>query len=124
MWDWHIYLGYTLVGLFCIRCILPFLGEMKFQNPFDKKLSSKEKFQNWTYIIFYLGIVVSLTTGLVIELGPSHLKKPMEAIHVLSIYYLSPFIVLHIGGILWAELTDQQGIISRIVSGMKKDKEI
>ena len=30
MWDWHLYLGYVLTGLFCIRIILPLFGEMKF----------------------------------------------------------------------------------------------
>ena len=28
MWDWHIYIGYVLVGLFSIRIILPTLGQM------------------------------------------------------------------------------------------------
>ncbi|MDO9593497.1 MAG: cytochrome b/b6 domain-containing protein, partial [Lutibacter sp.] len=34
MWDWHIYLGYILTGLFSIRFLLPIFGEMKFQSPF------------------------------------------------------------------------------------------
>ncbi|WP_262913935.1 cytochrome b/b6 domain-containing protein [Aequorivita vitellina] len=33
MWDWHIYMGYVLVGLFSLRFTLPFLGTMKLQNP-------------------------------------------------------------------------------------------
>ena len=41
----------------------------------------------------------------------------MEDIHVLSIYYLVPFIIIHLTGVLWAEFTDQKGIVSRIVSG-------
>jgi cytochrome b len=43
----------------------------------------------------------------------------MEEIHVLSIYYLVAFIVLHIGGVLYAEFTISKGIISKIVSGNK-----
>jgi cytochrome b len=38
----------------------------------------------------------------------------------LSIYYLLGFIVLHIGGVLYAEFTTNKGIISKIVSGDKK----
>ncbi|TXE20538.1 cytochrome b/b6 domain-containing protein [Psychroflexus gondwanensis] len=120
MWNWHIYLGYILTGLFSLRFILPLFGKMNFQNPFDKNLSTKEKFQKWTYIIFYVCVVISLATGLIIEFGPKELKKPMEEIHVLGIYYLIGFIVLHVAGILIAEFTDQKGIISRIVSGSKK----
>jgi len=121
MWKWHIYIGYVLVGLFSIRMILPAFGHMKIQNPFEKNLSSKIKFQKWTYIIFYLCVIVSLVTGLTIELGPKEFKEPMEEIHVLGIYYLIAFIVVHLAGVLIAEFTDQRGIISRIVSGSKMD---
>lgn len=117
MWDWHIYLGYILTGLFSLRFSLPFFGKMKFQNPLKKNISLKEKFQNWTYLIFYLCVTISLITGLIIEFGPKEFKKSMEEIHVLSIYYLIGFIVLHIGGVFLAEFTNQKGIISRIVSG-------
>ncbi len=120
MWNWHIYIGYVLVGLFSIRFILPAFGHMKFQNPLTKNLSTKMKFQKWIYIFFYLCVVISLVTGLIIEFGPKEWKKPMEEIHVLGIYYLIGFIVLHVGGVLIAEFTDQKGIISRIVSGKKE----
>ncbi|HUH29194.1 cytochrome b/b6 domain-containing protein [Gelidibacter sp.] len=119
MWDWHIYLGYVLVGLFSIRFLLPAFGQMKIQNPLGKNLSTKAKFQKWTYIIFYVCVIVSLVTGLIIELGPKEFKKPMEAIHVLGIYYLVAFIILHLIGVITAEFTEHRGIISRIVSGPK-----
>lgn len=121
MWDWHIYIGYVLVGLFVIRLILPAFGQMKFQNPLNKNLSAKEKFQKWTYLIFYGCVIISLITGLIIELGPKELKKPMEEIHVLGIYYLVAFIGIHIGGVLLAEFTYHKGVISSIISGRKND---
>ncbi len=121
MWDWHIYLGYALVGLFSIRFILPAFGHMRIQNPLTKNLSLKERFQKWAYIIFYICVVVSLVTGLIIELGPKELKKPMEEIHVLGIYYLIGFIAIHVAGVIIAEFSNQKGIISRIVSGTRKE---
>ncbi|AFL79693.1 cytochrome B561 [Aequorivita sublithincola DSM 14238] len=117
MWDWHIYLGYVLTGLFSLRFILPFFGTMKIQNPLVKNLTLKQKIQKWTYIIFYVCVVVSLVTGLLIVWGPKALKESMEEIHVLGIYYLIAFIVVHVGGVLIAEFTNQKGIISRIVRG-------
>ncbi len=120
MWQWHIYAGYVLTGLFALRFILPFFGEMKFQNPFNKGLSKKEKFQRWTYIVFYLCVVVSLFTGLMIEFGPESCTETMEDIHVLSIYYLIAFIVIHVSGILISEFTGDKGLISRIISGSNK----
>ncbi|NCT09005.1 MAG: cytochrome b/b6 domain-containing protein [Flavobacteriia bacterium] len=119
MWDWHIYLGYVLTGLFVVRFSLPFFGEMKIQNPLDKNITFKEKIQKWIYIVFYVCVVISLITGLIIKFGPKEFKKSMESIHELSIYYLVTFIVLHIGGVLYAEFTNDKGIISRIVSGYK-----
>ncbi len=121
MWQWHIYIGYVLVGLFCLRFMLPLFGEMRIQNPLNKKLNTKEKFQKWIYILFYVCVVISLFTGLVIELGPKNLKEPFEEIHILSIYYLVAYIVIHLTGVLIAEFTDQKGIISKVISGENKD---
>ena len=45
----------------------------------------------------------------------------MENIHVLGIYYLVAFIVIHVAGVLIAEFSDQKGIVSRIVSGSKDE---
>jgi cytochrome b561 len=122
MWDWHIYIGYVLVGLYSIRLLLPFFGQMQFSNPLKKELTVKAKFQYWVYLIFYACVAISLITGLIIEFGSENLKKPMEEIHVLSIYYLLAFIFLHLGGVILAELTTEQGIISKIVSGTKDNK--
>lgn len=123
MWDWHIYLGYALTVLFGLRFILPFFGEMKFQSPFNKELIFKEKFQNLIYLIFYVCVIISLATGLLIKFGPSEIKKSMEEIHILSIYYLIVFLIFHIGGVLWAEFTIHKGIISSIISGRKNVNE-
>ena len=119
MWDWHIYIGYVLVGLFSIRFVLPAFGHMGIQNPFSRNLSVKVRFQKWIYLIFYACVIVSLTTGLLIAFGPNEFKKSVEAIHVLGIYYLVIYIVIHLSGVFMAEFTEGKGIISRIVSGAK-----
>lgn len=117
MWEWHIYLGYVLTGLYCIRLAVPFFGKMKFSSPFKAGLNTKTKFQFWVYLVFYTCTAVSLITGLIIEFGPKVYKKPMEEIHELSLYYLLSFMILHFAGILIAEFTSNKGLISRIISG-------
>ena len=117
MWEWHIYLGYFLTGLYCIRLAVPFFGKMKFSSPFKEGLNTKTKFQFWVYLVFYACTAVSLITGLIIEFGPKVYKKPMEEIHELSLYYLLSFMILHFVGILIAEFTSNKGLISRIISG-------
>lgn len=119
MWVWHIYIGYFLVGLFSIRFLLPFFGYMNFQNPLVENLTLKVKIQKWTYIVFYGCVVISLVTGLFMELGPKGMKESMEEIHKLSIYYLVAYIVIHLTGVFVAEFTSQKGLISRIISGVK-----
>ena len=121
MWNSHIYFGYVLTGLYCIRLAVPFFGEMKFASPFKAGLDMKTKFQYWVYLVFYVCTAISLVTGLFIEFGPKNLKDPMEEIHVLSLYYLLGFMVLHFGGVLFAEFTNQKGLISRVISGNKKE---
>lgn len=121
MWDWHIYLGYVLTGLYCIRLAVPFFGEMKFSSPFKAGLDIKTKFQFWVYLVFYVCTAISLITGLIIEFGPKAYKKPIEEIHELSLYYLLGFMILHFSGILIAELTSDKGLVSRIISGSKKE---
>lgn len=119
MWQWHIWAGYALVGLYCIRMLLPFFGYMKFSNPFEKGLDLKTKFQYGVYVAFYICVAGSLVTGLMIEFGTKELKDTVENAHKLSIYYLLAFIALHFGGILMAEFGAQKGIVSKILSGTK-----
>lgn len=119
MWQWHIYLGYALVGLYGVRMALPLFGAMPLSNPLREGLSRKVKFQFAVYLVFYACMAVSLCTGLLIVLGPRGMKETVEGIHALSIYYLLAFIALHLGGVLLAEFTSDQGIVSRIVSGAR-----
>jgi len=116
MWVWHTYAGYVLVGLYSIRLLLPFFGEMKIRNPMDKTISTKEKFQFWTYIVFHICVVLSLITGLLIVWGSDAVHETAEEIHVLSIYYLLTFIFLHFGSILFEEIKGN-GIVSKIIGG-------
>ena len=84
----------------------------------DKTINTKEKFQFWTYIVFHICVVISLVTGLLIVWGPDSVHETAEEIHVLSLYYLLTFIVLHFGGILFEELKGN-GIVSKIIGGKK-----
>jgi cytochrome b561 len=119
MWTWHIYAGYLLLGLYALRLLVPFFGEMRITNPMQPGLSGKERLQFWTYVVFYVCVAISLVTGLLIVWGPESAEEVAEGIHVLSLYYLVPFILLHLGGILLAEFGDQKGIVSRVISGGK-----
>lgn len=114
MWDWHVYVGYVLIGLYLLRMTLLFFGEMKFQSPAREKIL-KNKIKRWAYIFFYMGLTVILTTGFLIINGPPEWKKQLEGIHEWSLYYILAFIVLHFTGILMAENGSEKGITSKII---------
>lgn len=120
MWDWHIYIGYALTGVFLVRFLLPLAGEMRFRSPLSPGLGAVEKFKRWTYLVFYGCIVVSLVTGVLIRWGPKSMKAALESVHVLSIYYLVPFIFIHWIGVFIAERTNRRGIVSEMVGGTKR----
>ncbi len=124
MWKWHNYLGFALIGLFAIRFTLPFFDKMNFQNPLEGGISRAEKIKRWIYIIFYFCVVISLITGILIEYGPPSLKKAMKLIHKPSVYYLVPFIIIHLGSVLLAEFTKVGGIISSIISGRNEGNNV
>lgn len=120
MWQWHIYAGYAFGGVLFIRFALPFFKTMKFSNPFKKHMPLKIKFQYWVYIIFYCCLVIAQVSGLLMDVGAKELKKYVEPLHVAALYYVIPFLVLHIGGVLRAEFTNQPGVVSRIIGGKRK----
>lgn len=114
MWDWHVYIGYVLIGLYAIRLLLPFFGQMKFKSPLREK-TMKRKFQQWSYVFFYVGLAATLATGFLIVNGPPTWKDTLEGIHELSLYYILAFIVIHFSGILIAEYGSEKGIISKMI---------
>lgn len=117
MWDWHIYVGYVLIGLYFIKLLFMTIKGSVFLSPFAKASSAKDKFQSWMYILFYVLLGFSLVTGALIVLWSDMFKHALEDIHKLCDYWLLAFIVLHFGGILLGELGSQKGIVSRMING-------
>ena len=120
MWDWHIYAGYFLIGLYIIRLVVMKVQGALFANPFIKNLSSKERFKSAVYLSFYLLLGVTLISGGFIELGDRQWKTSrnvMKTIHVLSLYFALAFITLHFVGLVLAELTSEKGIVSKMIHG-------
>lgn len=122
MWNYHVLTGYLLIGLYLIRMIIMLVQGIAFKNPFSKSITSKDRFKSWLYIVFYLFFATSLFTGFMVLNGPKELKETMEMIHVKSLCYMVVFIILHVGGVLAADRSDEKGIISKMLSGDKGDE--
>jgi cytochrome b561 len=120
MWDMHIYAGYVLIALYCIRLGVMRIEGPVFKNPFSRKLSRKERFKSAIYLVFYICLGISLFTGAYINfIGKRYpgTYAVMKAVHVQSLYYSLAFIFFHVGGVVLAELASDPGIISRMVHG-------
>ena len=120
MWQWHIWLGYAITAVYVLRMLLPLFGRMRFASPQQAGLDGKTRFQYWIYLVFYVLLGASLTTGLLIEFGPDAWHEAVEEVHVLSIYYFVAYMLLHLGGVFLAEFTSLPGLISRVISGDKQ----
>ena len=86
----------------------------------DETYAHKPWVIKWKGVVYHFYNAVG-KSGRVIALATSKdLKGKLEEIHELSIYYLLGFIVLHLGGVMMAELSNEQGLVSRIISGKRK----
>jgi cytochrome b561 len=117
MWQWHIYTGYAIVVIYFLRGLLALFQGWLFTSPFERGLPLREKFQSWVYLIFYVLLGFSLTTGLLIEFGPENLEHTAEELHEKSMIYLVTYIILHFAGLIFAEISTDKGIISKMIGG-------
>ena len=113
MWNWHVYIGYVLAGLYLLRMILMLKEGWRFS--FQGRL--KEKLKSWSYVLFYVLLASALSSGLIIEFGPREYKHTTEEFHELSLYWLVVFIVFHFVGLIIAERIDNKGVVNKMITG-------
>jgi Ni/Fe-hydrogenase 1 B-type cytochrome subunit len=136
IWAWHIYFGWALVALWVYRLALQLTGpsELRFSArlleilrryrlapPADKGKAGKILFAKTTYALFYLFLTIMVVTGLILIYedvswlkGIHHLA---EETHNVTMYLIIGFIALHVAGVVWAEMKEDHGLISRMVGG-------
>ena len=117
MWQWHVYVGYLLAGLYLVRILYLFITKGAFKKPFSKETVGKEKMQAVVYTLFYIFLGGSLITGGLIVFGPEEYKHSIESIHKLSNFWLMAYLILHLGGVVVGELGSEKGIISKMING-------
>ncbi len=122
MWEWHIILGFALTLLLIIRIGL-FFTQSGNQNIKDINTSSlHKKMVKIGYIGIYVVLAFMAISGLGIhfheELGLlKEVAHDIKEIHESVFNVVWIFVVMHIVGVVIAENTDEEGIISDMING-------
>jgi Ni/Fe-hydrogenase 1 B-type cytochrome subunit len=138
LWHWHIYIGYVLAGLFLFRLIVEF-----FQPAEQKLISALKKALNYLkmpgadkrgtkhyiavkflYLFFYFSLFIQTCTGLFMVYSDDveslkELRHTASDIHSVFMWVIITYIVMHVGGVILAELGKNKGIVSKMINGGK-----
>ena len=140
IWQWHIYIGLGLATFWLFRVVLELRGpsEMRYSARLlevarryrlapaaNKGEWGKVLFAKSTYAVFYLLLTIIVITGLILtwadEVAVLHnIEHPAKEVHNFTMYFIIAFFVVHVVGVVWAELTKDPGLISRMVGGASR----
>jgi len=136
LWDLHKYLGFGLIFLYLSRVVIEIVlskeekARTKIknafalykENPSDKKTLKHYIAVRYTYLAFYLLVLYMGITGFLLAFG-SNLELSREThhfikeVHGFGQYLMYAFIVVHIGGVIIADIKHSKGLISGMVNG-------
>ncbi|MDR3716457.1 MAG: cytochrome b/b6 domain-containing protein [Puia sp.] len=138
LWDLHTWIGYVLCGLLLSRFIIEIAqpGEEKLRHRMRNALGyrpddagGKADRKHYilvksTYLAFYtLFTVMALTgLGLAFEDTPPFKQwhRTLGQIHSFVQYFIYAFILLHLVGVVRADLGKRRGIVSGMIHGKKR----
>ena len=137
IWEWHVYIGLTLAAFWLLRVVMELRGpsDMRFSArllevarryrlapPADKGAAGKVLFAKSTYALFYLLLTIMVFTGLILTWADDvailgQMEDLAKEIHEVTMYVIIGFFVVHVVGVVWAELTKDHGVVSRMIGG-------
>lgn len=137
IWQWHTYMGLTLAAFWLLRVVLELRGPspMRFSARLlevarryrlapaaGKAEAGKVLFAKSTYALFYLFLTVMVGTGLILTWADDveflgSIEHTTKEIHNVTMYLILGFFVVHLTGVVWAEITKDHGLISRMIGG-------
>lgn len=137
LWDLHTWIGYFIAAFLVGRLVLEWF------QPSDERLVPKLKRAmgfhpspgedgetrhyirvKWGYIIFYVLITVMALTGLGLAFRQlpffRSIRKPLTNLHVITQYLIYGYILLHLGGVILADIGRYPGLVSGMIHGRKR----
>ena len=131
LWDIHKFIGIGLSFLLLWRIIaeVAISKEKKLKTRIQKAMSFPDKsterkhylIVQYSYVIFYVMFIAMSLTGLVLVFEDVEWLKPVhhnaKEVHGFVQYGMYAFMVIHIFGVLRADITKYGGIVSRMING-------
>jgi len=137
IWTWHVWIGLTLAAFWLFWTVMQALDpagrrfgarlmaaarRYKLAAPAEHADARHALLAKLTYAAFYLFITIMVVTGLILVFADDvpflhRIEHPVKEVHNVTMYLIIGYIVLHVGGVVWAEVTDDHGLVSRMVSG-------
>ncbi|MGI4883488.1 MAG: cytochrome b/b6 domain-containing protein [Janthinobacterium lividum] len=137
IWDWHIAIGLGLAAFWLLRALMELRGpaEVRFSTrlrlvarkyrlapPANKGNARHELFAKATYALFYLFLTVMVITGLALTWADDvpflhRIEHTVGDVHGVTMYLIIAFFAVHLAGVVWAEITSDHGLISRMIGG-------
>ncbi len=137
IWTWHVWLGVALAAFWLFWTVMQALDpagrrfgarlraaaqRYKLAAPAEHAAARHVLLAKLTYAAFYLFITIMVVTGLALIFADDlpwlgRLEHTVKEVHNVTMYLIIGYIVLHVGGVVWADIHDDRGLISRMVSG-------
>lgn len=137
IWQWHIWLGVALAFFWLFWTVMQALDpagrrfgarllaaarRYRLAAPAEHADARHVLLAKLTYAAFYLFITIMVVTGLALIFADNlpwlgSLEHTVKEVHNVTMYLIIGYIVLHVGGVVWADIYDDRGLISRMVSG-------
>ncbi|HEV2481316.1 MAG TPA: cytochrome b/b6 domain-containing protein [Puia sp.] len=137
VWFLHKWIGYGIALLVLSRWLLEVLlpaperlaRKMRLAAGFQPTTPEQEREKKhyltikWTYIVFYVLILVMALTGLVLAFEDvaffQSIRRPVKSVHSFTQYLIYAFALIHIAGVVRADNLRYPGLVSRMISGRK-----
>ena len=135
LWVLHTYVGYGISFLLLSRMLIEVLAskQERLRNKIKKALTfapandvqKKDRLHYvWVkrgYLVFYLLILIMALTGLGLAFEDVPIfdewHRPIKQIHELGQYGMYAYVVLHLAGVVRADIATSNGLISRMIHG-------
>ena len=134
VWDFHVYLGYFLAAFMLYRLVAEifqpanrkFIKQIKaawllFKTP-NAADGLHDIMVKVVYLVFYLLLVIMVITGLSLAFADNlglakSLEHNIKDVHGFCMYLVLGFVIVHIIGVVAAELRNEKGIVSDMING-------